>query len=218
LGHTVSEQAIRSALGTDPPNVFRTEILCQKVDVLDSAFDLAGWKAGADATGSLESSKPRVMAGVDVAPDSAHVTLCAAASVDRRIRVEVVAAWDSTDAARFELPGILAKVKPQKLAWFPAGPAAVLGPSLRGLNAVELKGGAVAEACQAFADLVSARGIVHPDDPLLNAHVAGAQKQAMGDGWRFVRRGAGHVDAAYAAAAAVHAVQTVPVRIKAQVW
>lgn len=218
LGYTVSEQAIRSSLGTDPPNVFRTEILCQKVDALDAAVDWQAWKSSVDPSGSLESAKSRVMCGLDVAPDSAHVTLCAAASTDGRIRVEVVAAWISTDAALFELPGVLEKVRPQTLAWFPAGPAAVLAPALRGMKSVELKGAAVAEACQGFADQIAARRIVHPGDPLLDAHIAGAQKYNVGDGWRFVRRGAGHVDAAYAAAGAVHAVRTEPPRVKAQVW
>ena len=68
----------------------------------------------------------------------------------------------------------------------------------------------MAEACQGLADLVAARRVIHPDDPLLNAHIAGAQKYWTGDSWRFVRRGAGHVSAAYAFAGAVHAALTVP--------
>jgi len=220
LGLTVSEQAIRSALATDPPAVFRTEVLCQKVDALDSAVDLAAWRACADAAGSLESSRDRVVACVDVAPDSAHVTLVASAVMaDGRVRVEVVAGWESTDAARFELPAVLERVKPVVLAWFPSGPAAALAVSLRGLATLELKGAAVGEACQGFADLVSARRIVHPDDPLLNAHISGAQKYRLGDGWRFARRDAGHVDAVYAAAGAVHAALTMPAQIpRSKVW
>jgi hypothetical protein len=52
--------------------------------------------------------------------------------------------------------------------------------------------------------------LLHPDDDLLNAHVNGSQRKDSGDGWRFVRRGAGHVDAAYAAAGAVHLARTLP--------
>jgi hypothetical protein len=125
--------------------------------------------------------------------------------------VEIAAAWKSTEAARFELPGMLDKINPRALAWYPSGPAAALAPILRGRpGQVELKGGAVAEACQGFADLVAARRIVHGSDPLLDSHVAGAQKYRQGDGWRFVRRGAGHVDAAYSAAGVVHAALTIP--------
>lgn len=212
LGVTVSEQAIRSALGTDPPAVFRTEVLCQRVDALDSAVDLGAWKACKDPAGSLATVRDRVVACLDVAPDGRHVTLTGAAVLaDGRVRVEAIAAWTSTDAARFELGPMLERVKAAAVAWFPSGPAAALAPTLRALDAVEIKGAAVAEACQSFAEMVSARRIVHPGDPLLDAHVAGAQKLRQGDGWRFVRRGAGHVDGAYAAAGAAYTALTLPV-------
>src|SRR5690606_7765235 len=61
LGYTVSEAAIRSALGTDPPAVFRTEVLCQRVDVLDGAVDLAAWKDCADPAGTMDGLRDRVM-------------------------------------------------------------------------------------------------------------------------------------------------------------
>ncbi len=212
LGHTIGEQAVRSALGTDPPEVFRTEVLCQKVDHLDTAVDVGAWKACADAQGSLRAQKDRVAACVDVAPDSAHVTLAAAAVTgDGRVRVQIIKAWRGTDEARFHLPGVLDELAPVQLAWYPSGPAAALAPVLRARpGSVELTGGKVGEACQGLADLAVARRVVHPGDPLLDAHVAGASKLHTGDGWRFVRRGAGHVDAAYAAAGACYTAQTMP--------
>src|SRR6266511_6292828 len=106
LGHVISEQAIRSALATDPPEVFRTEVLCQKVEHLDSAIDIGAWKACMDAQGSLEPAKDRLAACLDVAPDGGHVTLTAAAMLsDGRIRLQVIAAWRSSDEARFLVPG-----------------------------------------------------------------------------------------------------------------
>ena len=214
LGHTISLQAIRSAMATDPPSTFRTEVLCQRVLALDNAVDLAAWEACKDAVGSLESARERVVACVDVAPDGGHVTLAASASLpDGRTRVEIVEAWDSTEIARFELADAIRRVDPRAVAWFPGGPSAALAPVMRGLpNAVELKGAEVTAACMGLADLVRARRIVQPDDPLLNAHVAGSKRWDVGEGWRFVRRGVGQVDAAYAAAGAVHAALTIPVK------
>lgn len=212
LGYVISEQAIRSALATDPPEVFRTEVLCQKVDRLDSAIDVGAWKACTDAQGSLASSKDRTAAAFDIAPDGAHATLAAAAILgDGRVRVQVIAAWKSTEEARFQLAGVLDKLQPVQLAWFPGGPAAALAPVLRARpGSLELTGSKVGEACQGLADLAVARRVVHPGDPLLDAHVAGASKLHTGDGWRFVRRGAGHVDAAYAAAGATYTALTMP--------
>src|SRR5690606_24081977 len=211
LGYTVDERTIRGYMMTDPAPVFRTENLCQRVDALDAAVDLASWKASSDPAGSLASMRSRVAACEDVAPDGAHVTLCGAAVLDdERARVEVLAAWKSTEQARRELPELLARIKPAAVGGFPSGTAAGLAADLRPLEALELKGAEVNELCQEFADLVMARSILHPSDPLLDAHIAGTAKLRTGDGWRFARKGAGHVDAAYAAAGAVHVARTLP--------
>ena len=221
LGYIISEAAIRSALATDPPNVFRTEVLCQRVDQLDGAIDLTAWRACADPAGTMDGLRDRICLCFDVAPDGQHATLAAAAQLaDGRARVEIVRAWKTTDAIRLELPGLLERIRPAAIAWYPTGPGGAFAPMLRpAKNArtrvehVELTGMKVAEACQGLADLAQARAVVHPSDPLLDAHVAGAQKLPSGDGWRFTRRGGpqvGHVDAAYAAAGAVYVALTMP--------
>lgn len=212
LGHTVSIAGLKTALATDPPNVFRTEALCQKVDQLDGAIDLACWDDCADPSGSLEEHKKRIAACFDVSLDGKHATLAVAAMLpDDRVRIEIVAAWDSTEAARFELGALLDRIKPQALGWFPSGPAAALASTLRARRgSVELTGAKVTEACQELADLVKARRIAHNDDPLLNAHIKGADKHISGDGYRFTRKGEGHVDAAYAAAGAARLALTIP--------
>lgn len=215
LGYTINELTIRSAMNTDPPATFRTENLCQQVDALDAAIDLTNWTSCSDASATLASVRSRLAACVDVAPDGAHVTLAGAAVLDDgRIRVEILHAWKSTDDARRELPKLLGLLQPAALGWYPSGPAAALGTDLRALDPIELKGSEVNEACQEFADLVSSRLVLHPNDPLLNAHVAGTAKLRSGDGWRFARKGAGHVDAAYATAGAVHIARTLPAPVK----
>lgn len=227
LGYTISEQAIRSALGTDPPAVFRTEVLCQKVDQLDCAVDLAAWKQQADPRGNMDQLRDRLAAVFEVSEDRTHGTLVVAArTTDGRVRIEIVRAWNGTDLARAELPELLARVKPAAFGWFPGGPAAALAPVLRPAELhndrgrgrkvrtpwkyFELTGGTVAEVCQGLADLITARQIIHPGDPLADNHLAGATKLPTGDGWRFARKGAGHVDAAYAVAGAVHLALTMP--------
>jgi hypothetical protein len=214
LGYTVSEAAIRTSLGTDPPEVFRTEVLCQRVEHIDGAISGTSWRACADPAGNLEAHKTRIAACVDVAPDGAHVTLAVAAKLpDGRVRAEIAAAWPSTSAARNELPALLDKIQPVTLAWYPSGPAAALAPLIRQRPGQrELKGAEVGEACQGLADLVRDRRVLHNSDPLLDSHIGSAQKLPSGDGWRFTRRArsgeAAHVDAAYAAAGAVYAALT----------
>jgi hypothetical protein len=66
-----------------------------------------------------------------MAPDGQHVTLAAGAPLDDgRIRVEIAAAWKSTEAARFELPGRVDD-QPAGAGLVPSGPAAALAPILR---------------------------------------------------------------------------------------
>lgn len=228
LGYTVSEEAIRSALGTDPPDIFRTEVLCQHVDNLDAAVDMTRWDACADPAGNLEAHRGKIAACLDVAPDGKHAALAVAAKLtDGRVRVEIAEAWDSADDARRELPALLAKIKPRAFGWYPSGPAAAIATTLRPLAVKVNKhpgdrkpgeipedgaitGSRVTEACMELADLARAARVVHPADPLLDAHVRAASKLHSGDGWRFTRKGEGHVNAAYAAAGAVRIALTMP--------
>ena len=226
LGYTVSEAAIRSALGTDPPNVFRTEVLCQRVELLDGAIDLVAWKACADPTGTMPEHG--LVACFEPAEDGAHATLTAGVRLpDGRVRLAVVQAWRTTEQARSELQDALDKLKPAVVVWFPNGPGAEFAPILRPkdlrtvdgrrmsgrVEYIELTGLKVPEACQGLAGLAKARQVIHPADPLVDAHVAAAQKQYSGDGWRYARRVGDrpiHVDAAYAAAGAAHIALTRP--------
>jgi hypothetical protein len=237
LGRRVSVQAIQTAMSTDPPNVFRTEVMCQRVDMLDGAIDTQRWDGCADAMGSLDPHRRHIAACFDVAPDGQHATLAVAARLeDGRARVEIAAAWPTTDAARAELPALLDRIRPVAFGWYPGGPAAGIATTIRPLAMKYNKrpggkrqpgdppedgaiaGSHVTEACQELADLTKALRVVHPADPLLDAHIRAASKLISGDGWRFTRKGGGgHVDAAYAAAGAVKLALTMPAPRRARV-
>jgi hypothetical protein len=154
LGITIEESAVRSALATDPPEVFRTELLCQHVDVMDSAITPDAWKACQDAGGSLAGVRNRIVMVLDAAPDGRHVTALLAAPVGKvaairgpggagldvpipgaqdLVRVEVAGAWDSTDAAMAALPDLVEAIRPRALGWYPLGPGAVLSADLERL-------------------------------------------------------------------------------------
>lgn len=225
LGYTVLEEAIRSSMVLDPPEVYRTEVLCQMVEQLNGAVDLDAWSACADATGSLRALRKRVALCVDASPDGKHVTAVAGAETpDGRYRIEVVGAWPSIEAAWGDLTEIVRGIAPFRIAWFPAGPVAPLRAELAKLGTteddrifyasepeiVELTGGQDSEACVSFAALVVGRRILHSDDDLMNAHISATRRLQSGNTWRFVRTGAGHIDAAYAAAGVVQVLRTAP--------
>lgn len=232
LGYLVTEAKMLSALHTARPTDFRTENLCQRVDQLDAAVDPAGWSACADPGSTLAAYAKQLVVCVDVAYDDHHVTAAAAAlGEDDRVHLEILGAWANTAEARVALRRMFELLRPRAVGWFPSGPAAVLGADLTVMHGecvgekllmvsdemrpeapgvVELTGGAAVSACQTLADLVDNRMLVHPDDPLLNAHITASTRKDQGDGWRFARRGAGRNDAAYAAAGAVHLARSLP--------
>ena len=233
LGFVVTEAKLLSALHTARPTDFRTENLCQRVDQLDAAVDPAGWRACAVPGATLEACAAQMVVCVDVAYDDHHVTAAAAAPTgDGGVAVEILGAWASTTQARPALRALFEQLRPRAVGWFPSGPAAVLGADLQAMHGetvgqklyglvgddmrpeapgvVELAGSAPVAACQTLADLVDNRLLVHPDDPLLNAHITASTRKDQGDGWRFARRGAGRNDAAYAAAGAVHLARSLP--------
>lgn len=208
-----------------PAAVFRTEHLCQGVPTLKAAVDKAAWQTSIDRAGTLDGLRSRTAVSLEVSEDLEHVTLIAAARLDDgRIRCEVVAAWKSPDEARTSEPGrpsysdLIKKIRPRLVGWFPDGPGAVFDvelttayPKDKGrIHGRRLVGTAVTSACQGLAEQVGAARVLHADDPLLNAHVVSASKLQVGDGWRFMRRDAGHVDAAYALAGAVHLARQIP--------
>ena len=212
LGHTITVETLRAMRATMEPNGFRTEIMCQRVDVLDEVVSKDGWLATEDPMLSLDGSAGRVMFCLDVSPDLAHVTLCAAVKAQGdRVKVSVVESWPSTEAAVQGLPAHLDAARPHSLGWFSGGPAAAIAADLgeqRHTKVVEIKGADVSTACQGLVEVVASRRLVHSADPLLAAHVLGASRLMNGDGFRFARRH-GHCDAAYAAAGAVHLARTV---------
>lgn len=199
-----------------------TEILCLRVQHLDPAIDMDAWSAqypdGCLDPGDLGAVRSSVALVFDVSMDQQHVALLAAAQIPGgRVRVEPVAAWTDTAAFRREFPALVRKIKPRKLGWFPNGPSAAVAAELvkrkgwppAGVELEEIRGD-VPMVCLGYAEQVASKQIAHSGDPLLDAQTEGAERQMRGDAWVFTRRGAGHVNAVYAAAGAVHLARTLP--------
>lgn len=222
---TLLGAAIRvKAAGGEELASFRTESMCQRVHQLDPGIDPDGWAACATADPvDLAGHRRRVALCVDVSLDGLHATLAAAATIDGVTHVEVVAAWSgpgATAALRRELPEQVTRVRPRVVAWFPGGPAAAVAAELaerKGQRGWTPRGTRVAEVstetaavCMGLNELVLAGQLRHPDDEMLNAHAAAAQKLWRGDRWVYARKGRVPIDAAYALAGAVHLARTLP--------
>jgi hypothetical protein len=224
LEDLVLEARRAKAKGGEALTTFQTEKMCINVPKLSPAIDPVKWADCLDPD-TLDAVRGRLALCLDMAPDGEHVTLTAAGMLpDSRVRVEVVAAWDSAAEARAAIPDLVAKIKPRVFGWFPDGPAAALAADLkdrtrkgqarrpwppRGVVVEEIRAEASA-ACMGLAEQVNALQVAHSGDPLQDAHVLDAEKLKRGGGWVFTAANGGHVDAAYAAAGAVHLARTLP--------
>lgn len=204
---------------------FKTEVMCMRVALLDPAIDPDHWEAGGtDTPLSLAEHRDRVALCFDVSLDASHATLAAAALLDGKLHVEIIEQWDGfgcTQLLRRELPALVRKIRPRTLGWFPKGPAAAIAADLatkRGAGdwwppprvALEELTSETSSVCMGLADLVVAGEIVHPNDPMLDHHIASAQKLHYGDRWVFTRKATGPIDGAYAAAGAIHLARLLP--------
>lgn len=232
VGYGLDLEVLRAAgarakrLGGEALTGFLTERMCIRVKVLDPAIEPTAWRRCAGVV-DLADIRSRVALCVDVAPDQQHASLYAAAVLDDgRVGVDHVGDWsgpDCTHQLRRDLPALIARVRPQALGYLPSGPGASLVADLAdrrskgrfgwppaGVTVAEIRGELTAVAL-GFAELVLAGQIVHsPDDPLLNAQVAAAERLKRGDAWVFSRKGAGYVDAVYSAAGAAFLARTLP--------
>lgn len=220
------------AAGGEKLSGFKTEIMCIRVRSLNGAINPEKWRAAADPS-VVEHVRAGCALAVDVSPDFRHVALVAAAVLpDGRVGLRVAGAWageGATEAFRLALPGLLRAIRPRAIGWLPQGPSATLAADLRrfittttgdkpvrkllGVRVEEITPQVAAGVCMSLAEQVDIGAVVHPNDPMLTQHALAAERLKSGDGWRFARAledDASPVDAAYAAALAVHLARTAP--------
>ena len=208
--------------GGDELAQFKTENLCMRVHHLDAAVDPDDWDlCGVDDQVSMAEWRDRVALVLDVSMAADHAALVAGVlRPDGVVQIETVEKWSGrgcTTRLRAELPALVRKVRPQVFGWFPSGPAAVVAADMAkrkgwppaGVKVEEIRTD-VPAVCMALPELVHAGLVQHPNDPMINAHVKGAEKLWQGEVWRFARRGAGPVNAAYAVAGVAHLARTMP--------
>lgn len=206
---------------------FKTEALCMRVHSLNPAITEEWWEAcGTDDPIDLAPHRKILALCLDVALDGSHAALVAAATIDGITHVELVETWigfGCTQALRRDLPGIVHRLRPRRVGWFPSGPAAAVAATVKApsgsrtwwprrteVQEISGLGAEAAAVCMGFADVVAGREVRHPRDAALTAHVTSTEWLTRGDAQVFTRQGARPINAAYAAAGAVHLARTMP--------
>ncbi|TDE40507.1 hypothetical protein E1295_31910 [Nonomuraea mesophila] len=201
LGYTITEEAIASALSTDPEPIFRTEVLCQHVPDMTPEWSVItqdAWNAVVDPASQIVGT---VAFAADVTPDrSAGSIAVAGRRADGLGHVEVTDARPGTAWIVPRLVELVKRWKPCAVVVDAAGPAGSLIAPLEaaGLEVVKPSAREAGQACGALYDAVMPPkqpppewrpSVRHLDQIELNAAIAGAQKRPLGDAWAWARLG-----------------------------
>ena len=220
LGHLIALDTLAARVKSDPPEVARTELLCQWVDTLDSPFPAGAWADCLDLDSTIVAGRPTWL-GIDVTPDRRNAALVAVQLLedDETMAVGVLDTWHAEQTIDdLRIAGVVADraraLEARVVAfdrWTAAGIAQRVAPS--GIPVGDVSGARFAQACDELLSAMVSKRLRHDGNELLTEHVSSSARKGTGDGgWRIVRRqSAGPVCAAVALAMAVHhAVQPLP--------
>lgn len=193
LGITVRHVELLDAARDMPEAEFRTEHLCQWVELLDAVVDLAAWDALEDAEVPVPAAGALTL-GFEVALDRSDAAICAAYTDTGRPVIQCVDHRPGTDWLIPRLLELLARWRAPVVAFGAGGPAPDLADELRravtppppGLDPVELVGfygRDYAAACaNLLARILDAR-LTHAHSGPVRDALAGAGTRPYTDAW-----------------------------------
>ena len=230
LGYTIDERSIAGAAATDPEWVFRTEVLCQFVNMAGlGPFPAGAWAASLDsredrrARGVVRDPSRPACYGIDMSHDRTMVHVAIAYwDTEGRPRVEVAAGRAGPDWVIPWLTSPERRVAPDHVAVQRRGaPISSLWDDLvaAGLDPYGWEGAQLAGWHGQFFDLLRSAvsdvdplvRLTHGGQPVLDVPANSASVRALGDGWVVDRKGSPtDPSALIAAIAAVGLLMTNP--------
>jgi phage terminase large subunit-like protein len=210
LGHTVHVDNIKDAL-SDREDIFRTEVLCQFVSMINPVISEAEWKKCKAEIPQLSVDKDTWMA-IDLSPDRKHGSLVAGQRLDGdRFMVSLLHTWfnpvnlDDKEMAN-DIAFWVRKFPVNTVAYSKSTASAVaarLSPA--GIPTHEITGQEYQQSCDEFVSAVSSARLAHGDQEELTKQVLSAVKLTRGDGgWVMGRKASGIVCGAVASAMVTH--------------
>lgn len=190
LGHTIAEASIVAARATDPEAVFRTEVLCQRVDDMVAAVIPA--RRWAACAGDAAIDGP-VTVAVDVALDRSRSFVAVAGRAGGMVQVELADTRAGTDWVVDRVSEIVARNEVLCVAARSAGPVASLLPELRGVaedvgvRFEKAGSGDFSGMCGWFYDTVMTGTLRHRGDKRVADALAAARRHQVVDAWQWER-------------------------------
>ena len=210
LGHTVHEDNIKDSL-SDREDIFRTEILCQFVSMINPVISEAEWKKCKAELPQLNVENDTWMA-IDLSPDRKHGSLVAGQRLyGDRFMVTLLHTWfnpvalDDKEMAN-DIAYWVRKFPVNAVAYSKSTASAVaarLAPA--GIPIHEITGSEYQQSCDEFVSAVTSMRLAHADQEELTKQVLSAVKFNRGDGgWVMGRKASGIICGAVASAMVTH--------------
>lgn len=191
LGFLITAEAIASARATDPEWIFRTEVLCQRVQHRsDAVISVIRWTA----CGAEDAITGPVSVAVDVALDRSQswVAVCGA-TADGTPQVEVAESRPGSDWVGGVVEQILADFEVVALGARSRGAVTSLLPELRslaedaGVEFRKVSTGEFGGMCGLLFDKVRDGAMRHRNDARVLPALKDARKHRLADAWEWER-------------------------------
>jgi len=194
LGITIHPDNLRAVIN-DPPDIVRTEVLCQWVDTINSVVDAQKWEAcGIDPMPLPENQT--MWLGLDLSPDRKFGALVAAIRLPgERFYIQLLHTWSNDYslndlAIANDVAPYFRKYQVETIAYSKRTAAAVASRLQQaGIPTTDMDGAIYAESCDRWLGAINSHRLQHGKQEELTQQVLSAAKLPYGDGaWIIGRR------------------------------
>ena len=194
LGATIHPDNLKAVLN-DPPDIVRTEVLCQWVDTINAAIDANKWALCQIEAIPLDPEQPTWL-GLDLSPDRKFGALVAAQKLSgERFYVQLLHTWSNDYslndlAVANDIAPYVRKYNTQTVAYSKRTSQAVASRlSSAGIQVTDMDGAIYAESCDRWLGAINSHRLQHSGQEELTQQTLSAAKLPYGDGsWIIGRR------------------------------
>lgn len=208
LGITIHPDNIKAVIN-DPPDIVRTEVLCQWVDTINSAIDAQKWELCKTDPIPLDPDKPTWL-GLDLSPDRKFGALVATQKLPgERFNLILLHTWSNDYsindlAVANDIAPYVRKYNVQTVAYSKRTAQAVASRLVpAGIPITDMDGAIYAESCDRWLGAINSHRLQHGGQEELTQQTLSAAKLPYGDGSWIIGRRASRVAVCAAVASAL---------------
>jgi hypothetical protein len=194
LGYTVHIDNLKAVLN-DPPDVVKTEVLCQWVATISAAIPTQEWTECGEDDLELDEEKTTWF-GIDCSPDRRNAALVAAQQIDsERFFVKLLHTWHNPisldDKAIANDIAPYARQYPVEVVAYSKRTSSAIAARLvpAGIPITDIDGALYGQCCDELLGAITSKRLRHKNQTELSKQILSAARLPFGDGgWTIGRR------------------------------